>query len=136
MQLRDNVAAAMVAAIALAAVALPSYVTAQEVTPKHTADEIAKAQPSGTIEVEAGQLRLIVGGAQGRGTLYFKGKSYPFTMKGGTVGGIGATKVTATGVSCPVMMMIGTFAPRTAERSCVWISSTSSPGMWRSSTTQ
>ena len=46
MQLRDNVAAAMVAAIALAAVALPSYVTAQEVTPKHTAYEIAKAQPS------------------------------------------------------------------------------------------
>jgi hypothetical protein len=89
--------AAAATAIALAAVAIPAYVSAQEVTSRHTADEIKKAKPSGTIEVEASQLRLIVGGATGRGTLQFKGKSYPFTMKGGTVGGVGATKVTATG---------------------------------------
>jgi hypothetical protein len=93
---RGNIAAAATA-IALAAAAIPLYVSAQEVTPKHTAEEIKKAKPSATIEVEAAQLRLIVGGAQGRGTLHFKGKSFPFTMKGGTVGGVGATKVTATG---------------------------------------
>ena len=94
---RSNLAAAVATAIALAAVALPAYVSAQDIKPRHTAEEIAKAKPSGTIEVEASQLRLIVGGAQGKGMLHYKGKSYPFTMKGGTVGGIGATKVTAAG---------------------------------------
>ena len=89
--------AAATTAIAIAAVALPGYVSAQEVTPRHTADEIAQAKPSGTIEVEAAQIRLIVGGASGRGILHFKGKSYPFTMKGGTVGGVGVTKVSAAG---------------------------------------
>ena len=93
---RVRIAAAAIA-IAAGAVSIPAYVCAQEVTPKHTAEEIKNAKPSGTIEVEAAQLRLIVGGATGRGTLNFKGKSYPFTMKGGTVGGVGATKVTATG---------------------------------------
>jgi hypothetical protein len=94
---KGGIAAAVATAIAVAALALPSYVSAQEVTPKRTAEEIKKSKPSGTIEVEASQLRLIVGGAQGKGTLHYKGKSYPFTMKGGTVGGIGATKITATG---------------------------------------
>ena len=89
--------AAATAAIAIAAFAVPGYVSAAEVTSRHTADEIAKAKPSGTIEVEAEQIRLIVGGAQGRGVLHFQGKSYPFTMKGGTVGGVGMTKVHATG---------------------------------------
>jgi hypothetical protein len=89
--------AAAATAIALAGIAMPVYVSAQEVKPSRTAEEIKNAKPSGTIEVEAAQLRLIVGGAQGKGTLHFKGKSYPFTMKGGTVGGVGATKVTATG---------------------------------------
>ncbi len=88
---------AATAAIAIAAAAVAGSVSAQETKPRHTAEEIAKAKPSGTIEVEAEQIRLIIGGAQGKGTLFFQGKSYPFTMKGGTVGGIGVTKVTATG---------------------------------------
>ena len=65
--------------------------------PRHTAEEIANSKPTATFEVQAEQIRLILGGSQGKGTLYFNGKSYPFTMKGGSVGGVGVTKVNATG---------------------------------------
>ena len=65
--------------------------------PRHTADEIAKTKPSATFEVTAEQLRLLIGGATGKGTLYYQGKSYPFTIKAVTAGGVGATKVTAKG---------------------------------------
>lgn len=98
MSLRKSVVSFLTAGI-LAASAAPLVVQAQapEDKPRHTAEEIAKAKPTATFELTAEQVRLIVGGASGRGTLYFKGKSYPFTMKGVTVGGVGVTKVTATG---------------------------------------
>jgi hypothetical protein len=84
--------------IAAAMLSLPLAASAQATSqPKHTADEIAKAKPSGTIEVSAEQLRLLVGGASGKGTLHYKGKQYPFTIKALTAGGVGYTKVTATG---------------------------------------
>jgi hypothetical protein len=65
--------------------------------PRHTAEDIKKAKPSATFELTAEQVRLLVGGASGRGTLRYQGKNYPFTIKAGTVGGVGVTKVTATG---------------------------------------
>ena len=64
---------------------------------QHTADEIAKATPSGTITFEAEQFRLILGGGSGKGVLTFQGKTYPFTFKAGSVGGIGITKNEGTG---------------------------------------
>jgi len=65
--------------------------------PTYTAEDIAKAKPSGTIEVEAEQIRLILGGSQGKGVLHYQGKTYPFTLKGLTAGGVGINKVNATG---------------------------------------
>ena len=64
---------------------------------QHTADEIAKATPSGSISFEAEQFRLILGGGSGKGVLTYQGKTYPFTFKAGTVGGIGYTKNEGTG---------------------------------------
>jgi hypothetical protein len=84
--------------IAAAMFAVPLAASAQATSqPRHTAEEIAKAKPSGTIEVSAEQLRLLVGGASGKGVLHYQGKQYPFTMKALTAGGVGYTKVNATG---------------------------------------
>ncbi|MGZ9006541.1 MAG: hypothetical protein ACXW20_22440, partial [Burkholderiales bacterium] len=65
--------------------------------PQHTAEEIAKAKPSATIELNETQVSLAVGGGVGRGTLHYGGKSYPFTIKGGGLAGVGVSKVHATG---------------------------------------
>lgn len=53
--------------------------------------------PSGRIELEAVQAAFIGSGTAGKGTLYFKGKAYPFTVGGLGVGGIGASTINATG---------------------------------------
>ena len=52
--------------------------------------------PDATAEFDAKQLRLIFGGAEGKGVLHFKGKDYPFTMTGVTVGGVGYTEAHGT----------------------------------------
>jgi len=52
---------------------------------------------SGTVEIKAQQVRLIVGGAKGTGVLHFNGKDYKFKMSGASVGGVGVTKVDAVG---------------------------------------
>lgn len=52
---------------------------------------------SGTVEIQAQQVRLIVGGAKGTGVLHFNGKDYKFKMSGASVGGVGVTKVDAVG---------------------------------------
>jgi hypothetical protein len=52
--------------------------------------------PDATAEFDAKQLRLIAGGAKGKGVLHFKGKDYPFTMSGVTVGGVGYTEAHGT----------------------------------------
>ncbi|HEX5102471.1 MAG TPA: hypothetical protein VFV87_01585 [Pirellulaceae bacterium] len=49
------------------------------------------------MELEGEQIRLLLGGGTGKSVLHFNGKSYPFTVKAGSAGGVGATKVTATG---------------------------------------
>jgi len=65
--------------------------------PRYTAEDIAKSKPTATIEVTATQLRLLLGGASGKGVLHYKGKTYPFTVKAVTAGGVGATKVDSKG---------------------------------------
>ena len=99
---RSFINSAAAGLIAAAMFSLPLAASAQgtmptEGKPRHTAEEIAKSKPSGTIEVSAEQLRLLVGGASGKGTLHYKGKQYPFTIKAVTAGGVGYTKVNATG---------------------------------------
>jgi hypothetical protein len=64
---------------------------------QHTAEDIKNATPSGTISFEAEQFRLILGGSSGKGVLTYQGKTYPFTFKGVSVGGIGMTKNEGTG---------------------------------------
>lgn len=49
------------------------------------------------MDIEYRELRLLVGGSFGGGTLSFKGKSYPFKVGGLGVGGLGASKVSASG---------------------------------------
>ncbi|WP_431857600.1 EipA family protein [Azospirillum sp.] len=57
----------------------------------------AKMPPDGTIEFTGGSAALGIGYSWGSGTLYYKGKEYPFTASGFTLADIGATqnKVTA-----------------------------------------
>ncbi|MBP8897796.1 MAG: hypothetical protein KBG32_04875 [Sulfuritalea sp.] len=52
--------------------------------------------PDATADFEGKQLRLIAGGAKGKGVLHYKGKDYPFTMSGVSVGGIGYTEAHGT----------------------------------------
>lgn len=52
---------------------------------------------SGKVYIEQVQIALIGSGNLGGGTLEFGGKKYPFTIGGLGIGGIGISKMTATG---------------------------------------
>jgi hypothetical protein len=54
-------------------------------------------QPSGRVSVEQVQMAFIGSAAIGGGKLYFRGRTYPFTINGLGIGGIGASKLEATG---------------------------------------
>jgi hypothetical protein len=62
--------------------------------PSIAADELKK---SGTVRIEQVQVAFIGSGNLGGGTLQFGGKSYDFTIGGLGIGGIGLSKITATG---------------------------------------
>ncbi len=53
--------------------------------------------PVGTVQMSAVQAAYIGSGTAGNGTLYFGGRSYPFTVGGLGVGGIGASTIEAEG---------------------------------------
>src|SRR5688572_26040126 len=67
----------------------PSFAADSPATKEITAADLAKSKPTATFEIEGKQLRLLVGGATGKGVLRFQGKNYPFTAKGASVGGAG-----------------------------------------------
>ena len=93
--MRHGITTAVVVSALIAGVfSVPSMAAEQ---PTYSAEDIAKAKPVARIEVEAEQLRLLLGGALGKGVLHYQGKTYPFTVKAVTAGGVGYTKVTATG---------------------------------------
>ncbi|HVI88570.1 MAG TPA: hypothetical protein VM659_09715 [Dongiaceae bacterium] len=54
-------------------------------------------KPSGTVEISQVQIAFIGSGNLGGGTLYYGGKSYPFTVGGLGIGGIGISKMEAVG---------------------------------------
>ena len=54
-------------------------------------------KPVGRVSINQTQLAFIGSAAVGGGTLIFHGRSYPFTINGLGVGGIGASKIRATG---------------------------------------
>ena len=53
--------------------------------------------PSGTVTMHMFQGALLASGSGGDGSLNFQGRSYPFSIKGGGIGGIGASTIDATG---------------------------------------
>jgi hypothetical protein len=87
----------MFCAVIAAAVALPAL--AQAPAPKQvTAEELKKAKPTASVEIDQKEFSLIIGGTQGKGVLTFQGKTYPFTLKGLSAGAsVGMTKVHASG---------------------------------------
>jgi hypothetical protein len=53
--------------------------------------------PSATIRIQQVQVAFIGSGAIGGGTVRFAGRNYPITVGGLGIGGIGASRLTATG---------------------------------------
>ncbi len=58
---------------------------------------IAGLSPSGTVEMHEVQAAYIGSGTAGQGTLFFRGRRYPFTVGGVGIGGIGASSLQAEG---------------------------------------
>ncbi len=56
-----------------------------------------KPQQTGTITIDQVQVAFIFSGNVGGGKLHFKGKTYPFSIGGLGVGGIGISTMDATG---------------------------------------
>src|ERR1017187_6378962 len=84
--------AAIFSTFIASALPLTSF-SADTAAKKPVTEQDLAAPPDATIDYEAEQFRLILGGSSGKGTLHFKGKDYPFTMKGASVGGVGMSKV-------------------------------------------
>jgi hypothetical protein len=55
------------------------------------------AKPSGTVTIRQVQVAFIGSGTGGGGTLRFNGRSYAFTLGGLGIGGIGVSRLDATG---------------------------------------
>jgi hypothetical protein len=58
---------------------------------------LAKSHPDATVSISAKSVAAGVGYSWGKGTLHYKGKSYPFSIDGLSVGAVGVASVTATG---------------------------------------
>ena len=58
---------------------------------------VAGLTPDGTVTMNEVQAAFIGSGSGGSGTLYYQGQSYPFTVGGLGVGGIGASTINASG---------------------------------------
>jgi hypothetical protein len=63
-----------------------------------TQQDLDKTPPAATVDIDIKELRLIFGGESGSGVLHYKGKDYPFTIKGVSIGGIGFSEVQGAGV--------------------------------------
>ena len=87
----------MAVAVAAALTGLASTPGMAGEQPRYTAEDIAKSKPTATIEVESEQLRLLLGGARGKGVLHYQGKTYPFSLKAVTAGGVAIQKSQAVG---------------------------------------
>lgn len=60
-------------------------------------DAIAGLTPDATIEMHQVQVAYIGSAGGGSGTLYYRGRAYPFTIAGLGVGGLGASTIDAEG---------------------------------------
>jgi hypothetical protein len=57
----------------------------------------AADKPDGTIKISSGSVAIGVGWSWGKGTLTYKGKEYPLSVKGLSIGKVGITGATAAG---------------------------------------
>lgn len=57
----------------------------------------SKLQPSGTVTIDQGQIAFIFSANVGGGNLYYKGRTYPFSISGLGVGGFGISSIHASG---------------------------------------
>lgn len=62
-----------------------------------TASDTPKLKQSGTVEIEQVQIAFLFSGNLGGGKLHYQGKTYEFTVGGLGIGGIGVSKIEATG---------------------------------------
>ena len=60
-------------------------------------EAVAGQTPSGTIQINAVQAAFIGSGSGGSGTLFFRGRAYPFSIGGAGIGGIGASSIEGYG---------------------------------------
>lgn len=60
-------------------------------------ETVAGLTPDGTIDMSQVQVAYIGSGGGGTGTLFYRGRAYPFTVGGVGVGGIGASTLDASG---------------------------------------
>jgi hypothetical protein len=58
---------------------------------------VAGLAPDGTVDMREVQVAYIGSGSGGSGTLFYRGRAYPFSIEGLGVGGIGASTIDATG---------------------------------------
>ena len=83
-------------AAALAAALLFSLAACSSSSSDHAASAEGKA-PDGTVQLNAVQAAYIGSGMTGNGVLSFNGNSYPFTVSGLGVGGLGVSSIDADG---------------------------------------
>ena len=57
----------------------------------------AKEKPDATVRLSAGSVAVGIGYSWGSGVLHYKGKNYPFTVSGVSVGDVGVSKAEASG---------------------------------------
>jgi hypothetical protein len=60
-------------------------------------EAVAGLTPDGTVEMKQVQVAYIGSGGGGSGTLFYRGRAYPFTVGGLGIGGIGASSLEANG---------------------------------------
>jgi hypothetical protein len=66
-------------------------------TSEPSAQPAPAPRPVGRVSINQTQLAFIGSAAVGGGTLFYRGRSYRFTINGLGVGGIGASKINASG---------------------------------------
>jgi len=60
-------------------------------------EAVAGLTPDATVDMQQVQVAYLASGGGGSGSLYYRGRAYPFSVGGLGVGGIGASTITAVG---------------------------------------
>ena len=93
-------------------------------------EAVAGLTPDGTVDMNEVQVAYIGNAGGGSGTLFYRGASYPFTIAGLGVGGIGASTVDAQG-EVYKMQNLSQFAGSYAQASYGFaLGATSSGDLW------